>query len=154
MTDLEQAQRWLKNLRDWLETFDGMPAGADFYIDHYQSAPRNASLTPQGLSLLGMEEDVLGDLVLSMQLHFTLYVVLPKTPGENSLATENAEWLLAFQRWVIRQSVLGLAPKFGNEDTKHEQMRASGGGLLLLPGEDAAVYTVTLTAKFKEEMIL
>jgi|GEM_PF-181432 len=150
MTDIEKAREWLQKMRDWLSTFDGMPQGADFYIDYNRNDPSNAGLHSNGLIPVEQMDDNIGNIFLSYQLNFALHVVLPKIPDEDSLSSENAAFILAFQRWVIRQSAQGKTPRYGDIDLEDERTRAQNGALYTLPDDGAALYAVTISVNFKE----
>jgi hypothetical protein len=148
--DLITAQKWIADLRAWLATFDDMPQGSDFYIDFTPDNFPAAGLNPNGFSYQNAKGDVLGDYEIECQLNFTLNIRFAKPDRDDELSTKNAVWVLAFQRWVMRQSLLGLAPKFGMIDQHRERIRALNG----MYGEDPAAgiggYDITLTVQFKE----
>ena len=56
---------------------------------------------------------------------------------------------MGFQEWVQEQSILGLAPTFGNTDTKQESIQAQN-GMLYESGEGIATYMVQLSVTFKK----
>ena len=60
---------------------------------------------------------------------------------------KDAAWLLAFQNWVLQQSMAGLAPMFGDVPTA-ERIRAEKGKLRETSQAGCGVYAVTLTAEF------
>lgn len=150
MTDLQVAQEWIQKLRDWLSTFEGMPQAQDFYIDYNREDAINAGLHSNGLVPVDDMEDVIGNIIMSYQLNFALHVVFDKPPEHDEQSTNNAAWVLAFQRWVIRQSRLRKCPTFGNIDQYDEVLRAQNGGLYINPEDGAGLYAVTISVQFKE----
>lgn len=61
----------------------------------------------------------------------------------------NASWVMDFQRWVQKQSVLGLAPVFG--DSPADERIIAQNGVLLDADQDGTVgiYMVQITATYK-----
>jgi len=77
-----------------------------------------------------------------------LYYVFTKSPGDDTGATVNADWVMDFQRWVQSQSITGAAPTFGNIDTDEEQIKAQNGVLYEATDEGTATYMVQLSINF------
>ncbi len=152
MNDMELAQKWISDLRAWLETFDGMPQGGSFYVDYTPNWATVAGLNSNGFSYQNDTQDVTGAVSVSEQLNFALYVVKPKPQDVDEMSTDNAVWLLAFQHWVMRQSLFGKAPKFGNDETDIERIRALNGMFLQEPEDGSGKYVITLAVQFKEAL--
>ena len=74
---------------------------------------------------------------------------MAKAPGEDEGATENAEWQMDFQEWVQEQSVLHLAPTFGDEP-RTERITAQSGAIYSTDDEGTAVYAIQISASFKK----
>ncbi len=135
MTDLE-------TLRQWLRTYPGWGDG-ELPVDYADGIPDSFGLYPGGLEELSRQEDVMGNVTVEYRYHFTLHRI---TAGQGDNTAE-AAWLLDFQHWVQQQSILGLAPHFGDVPYA-ERLRAQKGELKEASQAATATYTVTLTADF------
>lgn len=139
----------LEKVREWLKGFDGLPS--EFAIDYTNEVPGNAGLFPNGLVEISRKENIVGDIVVTNQYNFAIYMVFPKMQQEDIQATINAEWVMNLQKWVQEQSVKGLAPTFGNVAQEQEQMKAQNGMFYGSKDDGAGLYMITLTAQFKQE---
>lgn len=137
----------LKKIRGWLKTYPGLLPVQDLKVDYFEPDPDNGSLDPGGLIELSREKDIMGNITVENQLNFALYFVLLKAPGEDTGATENADLLLDFQRWVQEQSIKRLSPTFG-DDPDTETIKAQNGELYAANEEGSAIYTVQLSVNF------
>jgi len=135
MEDLERLKAWLLTYPNW--------GDGTLYVDCTEAAPDNAGVFPNGLEQIKRTEDVLGNVTVQCRYHFLLYRVCA---GQQD-GTQNAAWLLAFQKWVQQQSAAGLAPRFGDVPAA-EQLRAEKGKLQNAGQVGTGVYVVTLTADF------
>jgi len=141
MTDLEK-------IREWIATFPDFDILGQFQVDYTDSIPANGGIFPSGLVEVDREEDIVGNTTVQNQLNFGLYYVFTKSPGDNTGATVNADWVMNFQRWVQSQSITGAAPTFGNIDTDEEQIKAQNGVLYEATDEGTATYMVQLSVNF------
>lgn len=132
MEQLEALRQWLRSFPRW--------GDAPVHIDCLPVQPENGGLYPLGMEVLERKTDLLGTVRLRCRQKFALHKTV--CPGE-----DHAAWLLQLQQWVLEQSALGLAPRFG-DDPGAEYIRAEKGGLKELTAAGTAVYTVTLTAEF------
>ncbi len=82
------------------------------------------------------------------QYNFALYTVMAKSPDEDAGATFNASWLMGFQEWVQEQSILGLAPAFG-DDPRKERITAQNGALYAAEDEGTAIYAIRISVTFE-----
>lgn len=137
----------LEKVRDWIATYPGYSALDGLSVDYTDAKPANGGLMPGGLTEISRKEDVLGNVTVTNQYSFTLYFIFAKSPGDDTGAEANAEWLLAFQDWVQEQSIRRTAPVFG-DDARKETIKAQNGTLLGTDEEGTACYTVQLTAQF------
>lgn len=137
-------------IQTWLNTFPGIDRIKDMRIDYYSPDPDNGSIDPSGVQLVSIKEDILGNKTVEQQYNFALYYVLAKEPGGDDSAKTNAEWLLQFQNWVNKQSLLGLAPTFG-ADPKSEQIKAQNGSLTQASMDGIGIYMVQLSVNFIEK---
>lgn len=135
MSDLEKLRQWLLTYPQWEE-------GGPMYIDYTDAVP-GLGLYPAGLEELSRQEDVLGNVTVKCRYHFALY---RRTAAQED-KTKDAQWLLEFQRWVQQQSIMGLAPRFGDMPGA-EQIRAQKGKLKEASQAGMATYAVTITADF------
>lgn len=142
MTDLEK-------LKNWLKTYPGAETLNDFQVDYTDRLPGGLGMFPSGLVEIERKKDIVGNVVVRNQYNFGLYIVFPKSPGDDVASQVNADWVMDFQRWVQAQSIRNLAPAFGNTDLKNETMSAQNGALFESDDEGVAMYMVQLSATFK-----
>lgn len=128
----------LEQMKNWLQTFPKWEGSIQ--VDFADGEPGSTGLYPRGLTELSRREDVLGNVQVRCRCIFELRRTA--VTGE-----ENARWLLDFQNWVMEQSRLGIAPKFGDEP-KTEHIRASDGRLERHAQVGSSLYTVRLQAEF------
>lgn len=139
MTDLEK-------IKLWLGTYPGYDILSQFRVDFTDQVPANGGIFPNGLVEIERKENLLGDITISNQYNFALYYVFPK--ADDTGAMINADWIMDFQRWVQRQSVMGLVPRFGNTPDK-EIAQAQNGVLYDAEEEGTAMYMVQLSIRFQ-----
>lgn len=137
----------LEKIREWLNTFPQIGKLQGLNVDYYSAQPDNSSIAPAGLQVISQREDILGNIVVENQYSFSLEFVLMKSPGDDVGATENADWLLAFQEWVQEQSIRRLVPTFG-DDPKSETVKAQNGANTYADIEGTGIYTVLLSVNF------
>ena len=128
----------LEKMETWLQTFPGWEGVVQ--IDYADATPGFCGMYPQGVKELSRREDVLGNMAVRCRVTFLLRRAA--CPGKDS-----AKWLLDLQSWVVEQSRLGLAPKFG-DDPKSERLLAQEGKLDNSFQTGSGLYTVQLTAEF------
>ena len=139
----------LNRIRDWLLTFPMIDKIRELNVDYYSAQPDGSSIAPSGLVEISRQEDILGNVTVENQYNFKLYFVFPKAPGDDVGATENADWLLGFQRWVQEQSIQRLVPTFGDEP-QTETVKAQNGTNEYADIEGTGIYTVLLAINFKK----
>ena len=135
MDILEKVRQWVKGFPQWEE-------GNLLYIDFTDGVPGSSGLHPGGLEVVSAKADVLGGVKMTCRYHFSLYRV-GNADGDGA----DARWLAAFQAWVLEQTALGLAPRFG-DDPGAERIFAEKGQLKLAADAGTGLYTVKLTAQF------
>ena len=133
----------LEKVRQWVQTFHKWEAGNLLYIDYTAAVPGNTGLYPMGMEVLQIRENILGGITARCRYRFSLYRVAAGRENRE----EDALWLMAFQNWVQEQSLLGLAPSFGDEPAR-EQIRAEKGRLKEGSQTGTGVYAVELTVEF------
>lgn len=143
MTDLER-------IRDWIRTFPDFDILSVFQVDYTDQVPANGGIYPSGLMEISRQEFIYGDVLVTNQLNFGLYYVFEKSPGDDVGAQINADWVMSFQAWVQDQSIMHIAPVFGNYDTTHERIKAENGVLYSADEEGTATYMVQLSIQFKK----
>ncbi|OUP22968.1 hypothetical protein [Gemmiger sp. An194] len=141
----------LDRLREWLGTYPGYDLAANMLVDYLDSIPGSKSLRPGGLVEISRNEDILGNVTVSNQYNFGLYIAVAKSPGDGASAAYNADWVLDFQRWVQQQSITHRAPTFGNIDQQQERIKAQNGELYDTDQDGVGLYIVALSAEFKEK---
>ena len=132
MEELDKMQNWLRRYPGWEDSL---------WVDFLNPAPGYSGLFPQGMEIRSRQVDVLGNQQVSCRYRFVLY---RQVPGQEDCAAD-AQWLLDFQDWVLRQSAAGLAPRFG-DFPEQEHMQAQKGALQ--QSGQTKVYAVTLIADF------
>lgn len=137
----------LEKIRKWLLTYPAIAAANGLKVDYYAAQPKNGSIAPSGLVEVSRSEDILGNVTVENQYNFALHFVFDKAPGDDTGATENAEWLLAFQRWIQEQSIRKLTPSFG-DTPERETIKAQNGELSYADEEGTGIYTVLLSVNF------
>jgi len=129
----------IEKMRTFLLAYPQWEEGNLLFIDDTDGVPGNGGLFPQGLQVLSVRQDILGNKETDCRLTFALY--RPSAETE-----KDAPWLLQFQGWVAEQSALGLTPRFGDVPNK-ERLRAEKGKLERRQST-GGLYCVTLTADF------
>ena len=140
----------LEKIRAWLATYPGYDILSVFRVDYTDQIPSNGGIYPSGLVEVERRRDIMGNVAARNQLNFGLYYVFAKAPGDDAGATGNADWLMDFQECVQEQSVLGLAPAFGDVPGE-ERITAQNGVLYQADGEGTATYMVQLSVEFQKK---
>ena len=117
----------LEKIRKWVSTYPGASRMQGLKVDYFSQNPDNGSIDPSGLVEISRTEDIVGNVTVENQYNFAIYFVFLKSPDDDLGATDNAAWLMDFQRWVQEQSAQRLAPTFGDE-AMQETARAQNGG--------------------------
>ena len=137
----------LEKIRKWVSSYPGADRVRDMKVDYFSQHPDNGSIDPSGLIEVSRTEDILGNVTVENQYNFAMYFVFLKDPGDDQGATENADWLMDFQRWVQEQSFRKKSPTFG-DDPARETARAQNGALYAADEEGTAIYSVQLSFNF------
>ena len=137
----------LDKIRKWLLTYPQIGRLQGLNIDYYSEQPDNSSIAPSGLVEISRTEDILGNVTVQNQYNFGLYFVMIKAPEDDAGATENADWLMEFQKWVQEQSIRRLAPVFG-DDPRSETIKAQNGVNEYADQEGTGIYAVQLSINF------
>ena len=140
----------LDRLRKWLVTYPGYDLSGNMLVYWLDKIPGSKSLRPGGLVEVSRTEDILGNITVSNQYNFGLYIAVEKSPGDGEGAAYNAAWVLDLQRWVQAQSTARLAPTFGNIDQSQETIKAQNGELYDTDQEGVGLYVIALSVGFKE----
>lgn len=140
----------LEKLRSWLATYEGYDILSKFQVDYTDQIPANGGVFPSGLVEIERRPDIVGNVTVENQYNFGLYYVFHKAPGDDAGAAENADWIMEFQAWVQEQSLLGLAPAFG-DIPRDERIMAQNGVLYEATGDGLATYMVQLSVRFKKK---
>ena len=140
----------LEKIRTWLDTYKGFDILEKFQVDYADRVPANGGMFPSGLVEISRATDIFGNITVENQYNFGLYYVFEKAPGDDTGATENADWIMDFQAWVQEQSVIGMAPVFGDAP-RVEQITAQNGVLYDATDEGLATYMVQLSVRFQKK---
>ncbi len=144
----------LEKIRKFVRSYPGADIFRKFQVDYTDQVPFNGGIFPSGLVEVERRKDILGNVTVTNQYNFGLYYVFEKAPGDDIGAAENADWVMDFQEWVQKQSVIGAAPVFGDVPNR-EKITAQNGVLYDADEEGTAMYMVQLSVqfiiKFKEE---
>lgn len=137
----------LEKMREWLKTYPGYDILHDFQVDYTDQVPANGGIFPNGLVEVERRRDIVGNVSVTNQYNFGLYYVFEKSPGDDTGAAINADWVMDFQEWVQAQSACRLAPVFGDEPSM-EQISAQNGVMYDSDDEGTATYMVQLSVTF------
>lgn len=140
----------LEKVREWIKLFPSFDKISHLSVDYTDQIPANGGIFPSGLVEISRYEDIIGNVTVTNQYNFGLYYVFAKSPEDDTGAAINAEIIMDFQKWVQEQSILGLAPKFGNTSDK-EKASAQNGVLYEASEEGVATYMVQLSFEFKKK---
>lgn len=140
----------LEKIRNWIGTYPGFDIFQQFRVDYTDQIPFNGGIYPSGLVEVERRQDIFGNTTVTDQYNFGLYYAFEKDPGDDTGATENADWVMDFQEWVQEQSILGEAPTFGDVPGK-EKITAQNGVLYSADEEGTAMYMVQLSVQFVKE---
>ena len=135
MTDLDK-------LRSWVSSYPGAECLQSIRIDYFDHRGDN-SIGPAGLTEVSRTEDLCGNITMENRYSFGLYYVL----AQQADAFVNAQWVLGFQHWVQQQSLLHLAPTFGDSPLS-ERISAGNGALCAQNADGTATYLLQLTVNF------
>ena len=72
----------LTRLREWLATYPGYDLRGNMMVDWLDKIPGSKSLRPGGLVEVSRAEDILGNVTISNQYNFGLYIAVEKAPGD------------------------------------------------------------------------
>lgn len=137
----------LEKIQDFVKSYPGSDIFRQFHVDYTDKIPFNGGVFPSGLVEIKRRTDILGNVTVKNQYNFGLYYVFEKDPGDDTGATENADWVMDFQEWVQEQSVTGMAPVFGDVP-REEKITAQNGVLYDADEEGTAMYMVQLSVEF------
>lgn len=137
----------LEKIRDFIGSYPGADILSEFRVDYTDQIPANGGIFPSGLVEISRRSDILGNTTVTNQYNFGLYYRFEKAPGDDTQATINADWVMDFQEWVQAQSVMGLAPVFGDVP-RREKITAQNGVLYSAEDEGTATYMVQLSVQF------
>lgn len=137
----------IEKIRNWLHQYPEINRIGALRVDYYTEQPNNGSIDPSGLVELSRKSDILGNVTVENQYNFGLYFVLAKSPEDDAGATENADWLLEFQRWIQEQSVCRNVPVFGDVP-ESETISAQNGKVEAADEEGTGIYSVQLSVTF------
>lgn len=137
----------LARIREWISTFPQIDKLNGLKVDYCSTQLDNSSIAPAGQQEISRTEDILGNITVKNQYNFSLEFVFTKSPGDDVGATENADWVMEFQRWVQEQSIRKLVPTFGDMPDC-ETAKAQNGANTYADREGNGVYTVLLSINF------
>ena len=141
----------LGKMREFVASYPDFDILGEFRIDYTDQVPDNGGLFPTGMVEVSRRTDITGSTYeVENQLNFALYTVLAKSPGDDAVATFNAEWQMGFQQWVQEQSVRGLAPTFGDKPLM-ERITAQNGQLYSADAEGTALYMIQISVNYIKE---
>lgn len=138
----------LDTIKAWIATFPKHNILSDFRVDYTDQIPANGAIFPAGLVEVSRVQDVEGNVLVRNQYNFGLYYVFEKTPGDDTGACINADWIMDFQEWVQEQAITGEAPQFGDRTL---EIKAQNGALYDTGSDGTATYMVHLSVAFEKE---
>lgn len=139
----------LAKIREWLSTFPGNNCLESLQVDYVPAEPGNGSIAPSGLLEISRNKNILGNITVENQYNFGLYYVFEKSTDDDEGSTQNADWLMDLQEWIQEQSIIGKAPKFGDEPST-ERIQAQNGSIFGADEEGTAIYMVQLSVNFSK----
>ncbi len=139
----------LEKIKAWLVTYPEFDILNDFQVDYTDQIPNNGGIFPSGLVEVERRSDIMGNVTVTNQYNFGLYYVFVKSPDDDIGAAVNADWLMGFQEWAQEQSILGLAPVFG--DIPNAEKIIAQNGVLYETNNGTATYMVRLSVQFKKK---
>lgn len=137
----------LQKMREFVESYPGADILSQLSIDFTDKVPNAGGLFPSGLVEVRRRAFIDGTREVDSQYNFALYTLFEKVPEDDATGTANAAWLMAFQEWVQEQSILGLAPSFG-DDPRSERIRAGNGEMYSASDEGTALYVIRISVSF------
>lgn len=137
----------LETIKSWIATYPGHNILNEFSVDYTDQIPGNGGIFPAGLTEVSRTEYVTGAILVKNQYNFGLYYVFEKSPGDETGAEINADWIMDFQEWVQEQSILGKVPQFGD---KTRSIVAQNGSLYDADAEGTATYMVQLSVVYEK----
>lgn len=140
----------LEKVRKFVGSYPNAEILRCFQVDYTDQIPFNGGIFPSGLVEVQRRQDIFGNVTVTNQYNFGIYYVFEKAPGDDTGATANADWVMDFQEWVQSQSVMGVAPLFGDVPRK-EKIIAQNGVLYAAEDEGTAMYMVQLSVQFVKE---
>ena len=120
----------LEKLQTWLSTYP-----------RWEGYPVKICVLPKEMKEISRRGDVLGNALVGCRYYVNLFWEMTGQ-GEDE---KNARCLLDFQNWVQEQSVLGLAPKFGDVPASERIWTEKGG---LTAGAQIVTYTATVVVEY------
>lgn len=140
----------LETIRAFVASYPDADILSTLAIDYTDQIPDMGGIFPQGLVEVSRVTDIIGNTTVTNQLNFALYTVLTKAPEDDAGATYNAEWVLDFQQWVQEQSVMRLAPTFG-DDPLTESITAQNGEIYSSPTDGVAIYAIQISVIYQKK---
>ena len=140
----------LEKLEAWLAAFPDFELLSAFQVDYTDHIPIGSGALPPGLEELERRGDISGGVEVVDQYNFGIYAAAGRTSGEGPGTEADTGWLMSFRQWVQDQSVLGLAPAFGDEPGS-EKILAGDRALYEASDRGAALTVVRLSVQFKKK---
>lgn len=137
----------LEKMREFVGRYPGADVLSQLDIDYTDEVPNAGGLFPSGLVEVRRRAFIDGTREVDSQYNFALYARFEKPAEGHDAAEANAAWLMGFQEWVQGQSVMGLAPAFG-DDPRSERIQAGNGELYGASDEGTALYVIRISVKF------
>ena len=137
----------LEKMREFVASYPGADILSQLSIDFTDEVPNAGGLFPSGLVEVRRRAFIDGTREGEDQYNFALYALFEKVPEDDATGTANAAWLMDFQEWVQGQSVMGLAPAFG-DDPRSERIQAGNGELYSASDEGTALYVIRISVSF------
>ena len=141
----------IQRLRDFILTYPGLAQGSQIQVLPFSpNVTEGNGLSYTGLGTPVFKNYVLGAAAVTYRESYSLDVLRDLIdPIENEAVTE---FIRDLEKWIVRQSVLGKAPRFGSPDFQ-ERMWAQGGALYMV-NRDAqspfAAYRTNIIIEYQE----
>lgn len=137
----------ISKIREWVKTYDQYSDLSDLRVDYAEDTENGADMS--GLKEVTRKMGILGDVTVTNQYAFALYLVFAPSDGEEAGTQNYADWVVAFQEWVQEQSIMGQAPVFGDLP-RDEKIVVENGTLYNTDGEGTVTYKVKMSVEFKK----
>ena len=124
----------------WLKT---CPQLQDLQAAYTDGTPGSCGLFSKGEQEISRQYDVTGGVTLKLRWDLEVQYVALRLQGQ----PDNAQWILDVTRWIREQSLLGKAPRLG-DDPRQEYIRVGPGKMQTVRQGGTALYSLSIQAEY------